>query len=59
MKRSRDCVSDSGPVMPPGPPPPAPPGQHLRLLGRHPVRDVEVGGVRPEPELVRNKLHLE
>ena len=55
MKRSHD----SGPVVSPGPPPPAPPGQHLRLLGRHPVRDVQVRGVRPEPELIRDKLHLE
>ena len=48
----------SGPLSP-GPPLPGPPGQHLRLLGRHPVRDVEMGGVGPKPELIRNKLHLE
>ena len=46
----------SGPASPGAP---APPGQHLCLLGRHPVRDVEVGGVGPEPELIRHKLHLE
>ena len=48
----------SGPKSP-GPPLPGPPGQHLRLLGRHPVRDVQMRGVRPEPELIRDKLHLE
>ena len=56
MSNDQLLYEGSGPEFPG---PPGPPGQHLRLLGRHPVCDVEMGGVGPKPELIRNKLHLE
>ena len=56
MSNDQLLYEGSGPL---SPGPPGPPGQHLRLLGRHPVCDVEMGGVGPEPKLIRNKLHLE
>ena len=43
---------------PPGLPGPGSPGQHLPLLEGELVGQVEVGALRPEPELVRHELHL-